>query len=48
MIVLEHHVRCLDKYGLQGQQISALGNALGNVKRKMYNTPCMAKEQICS
>ena len=34
MVVWEHHVKCLSNDGLQGQQISAQGNALGNDKRQ--------------
>ena len=43
MVVWEHHIKCLGNDGLQGQQISAQGNALGNVKRQMFNPPCKGK-----
>ena len=43
MVVWEHHVKCLGNDGLQGQQISAQGNALGNDKRQKYNPPCKGK-----
>jgi len=43
MVVWEHHIKCLGNDGLQGQQISAQGNALGNDKRQMYNSPCKGK-----
>ena len=45
MVVWEHHIKCLGNDGLQGQQISALGNALGNDKRQKYNPPCKGKNK---
>ena len=40
---MEHKVKCLGNDSLQGQQISAQGNALGNSNRQICNTPYKGK-----
>ena len=43
MVVWKHHIKCLGNDGLQGKQISAQGNTLGNDKWQKYNPPCKGK-----
>ena len=40
MMVIECKANFVGKDGLQGQKISAQGNALGNHNRQVVGTPC--------
>ena len=46
MVVMEHKVKCLGNDGLQGQQISAQGNTLGNCNRWICKTPSKGKSRL--